>query len=214
MLAILIWHFYSVHIKKWNSSMFNGKLSRHEMEEEHALELDDIDAGRTGPGVGAVEQKKRLTRFAPVAGVLAIVLIFGIYSILTFEDTALKTIPPVDANVAVYVRQTATALPTRAPTAAGQPTQAPAAATVLTWASGIGQLFADNCSACHGSSGGLSVASYADLMKGGKDGPVIVTGDPTGSLLVTKMSGPHPKTFSADDLAKIVAWIKAGALEK
>ena len=34
-LAILIWHFYNVHVKSLNKSMFNGKMSRHQMEEEH-----------------------------------------------------------------------------------------------------------------------------------------------------------------------------------
>jgi hypothetical protein len=51
-------------------------------------------------------------------------------------------------------------------------------------------------------------------MRGGQDGPVIKPGDPNGSLLVQKMSGNHPKTFTADDLSRIIAWIQAGALEK
>jgi mono/diheme cytochrome c family protein len=75
-------------------------------------------------------------------------------------------------------------------------------------------LFAANCTACHGSSGGLKLSNYADAMKGGQDGPVIVPGDPNASLLVQKMSGNHPKTFTTDDLARIIAWIQAGALEK
>ncbi len=39
-LAIFLWHFYHVHIKVFNKSMFTGKLSRHEMEEEHGEELE------------------------------------------------------------------------------------------------------------------------------------------------------------------------------
>ena len=34
-LAILIWHFYNVHLKSLNKSMFNGKMAHHQMEEEH-----------------------------------------------------------------------------------------------------------------------------------------------------------------------------------
>ena len=46
-LAIIIWHFYNVHIKHLNTSMFTGYLSEHEMLEEHPLELADIKAGVT-----------------------------------------------------------------------------------------------------------------------------------------------------------------------
>ncbi len=38
-LAVLVWHFYSVHVRHFNRSMFTGELSRHEMESEHPLEL-------------------------------------------------------------------------------------------------------------------------------------------------------------------------------
>ena len=45
-LAILIWHFYFVFlnpdIKGMNKAWFTGYLSRHEMEEEHPLELEEI----------------------------------------------------------------------------------------------------------------------------------------------------------------------------
>src|SRR4051812_39496178 len=44
-----------------------------------------------------------------------------------------------------------------------------------------------NCMPCHNAknhAGGLSLASYADLMKGGDDGVVVKAGDPDNSLLV------------------------------
>ena len=44
-LAILIWHLYHVHIKHFNKSIFTGNFTRHEMEEDHPLELEKIDAG-------------------------------------------------------------------------------------------------------------------------------------------------------------------------
>ncbi len=44
-LAIIIWHFYHVHIKHLNQSMFTGKLSQEEMEHEHPAELAQIEAG-------------------------------------------------------------------------------------------------------------------------------------------------------------------------
>jgi len=66
-----------------------------------------------------------------------------------------------------------------------------------------------------GSSGGLSVVSYSDLLKGGKDGPVINPGDPANSpLVMVQSSGSHPGLFSADELKQVEDWIKAGALVK
>ena len=44
-LAIILWHFYNVHLKKWNWSMIRGTLSKEEMEEEHGEELEEIEKG-------------------------------------------------------------------------------------------------------------------------------------------------------------------------
>jgi cytochrome b subunit of formate dehydrogenase len=41
-LAILIWHLYTVHIRHLNMSMFTGKMTEEEMEDEHPLELKRI----------------------------------------------------------------------------------------------------------------------------------------------------------------------------
>ena len=46
-LSILIWHFYNVLIKYRNFSIFTGWLPRDQMEEEHAIELERIEAGGT-----------------------------------------------------------------------------------------------------------------------------------------------------------------------
>ena len=45
-LAIILWHFYHVHLRHFNKSMFIGKMTRHEMEEEHPAELALIEAGK------------------------------------------------------------------------------------------------------------------------------------------------------------------------
>ena len=44
-LAIIIWHMYGVHIKRFNKAMFNGQISEADMLHEHPLELADIKAG-------------------------------------------------------------------------------------------------------------------------------------------------------------------------
>ena len=216
-LAILVWHIYNVHLRHMNWSIFNGKMSRKEMEEEHPVELEEIESGAAAVRPDPAAQRKRARIYFPVAGVLGLVLVFGIYKIVTLENTALTTIVPIDSGVNVYVKQTPTLIPTQPATATPLPTatQVPGAtAAPLTWNSGISELFAANCTGCHGSSGGLKLSNYADAMKGGQDGAVIQPGDPNSSLLVQKMSGSHPKTFTADDLARIIAWIQAGAPEK
>lgn len=225
--AIVLWHFYGVHIKTWNWSMIKGHLTKEQMEEEHAQEVDEIEAGEVGPRNSPEEQKKRMKVFIPVAVVMVLAGLFVVYQFLFAETTAPKTLPPVAANISAYSRQTPTRIPptaTKAPTATQAPTatpvpgatQAPTTppAAALTWTSGIGDLFAENCKACHGALGEFSVATYADVMKGGKSGKEIVPGDPAGSNLVKLMEGGHAKTFAPADLDKIKAWIKAGALEK
>jgi hypothetical protein len=51
-------------------------------------------------------------------------------------------------------------------------------------------------------------------MTGGQIGPVIVSGDPTGSkLIVVQSSGGHAGQLSPEELAIVAAWIEGGAPE-
>ena len=81
-----------------------------------------------------------------------------------------------------------------------------------------------NCVSCHGegkTSGGLRMDSYDLLMKGGHDGPVIVSGKPDSSLLLTRVTLPpgHKQFMPAEgkpplrseQIAWIKAWIEQGA---
>jgi cytochrome c len=83
-----------------------------------------------------------------------------------------------------------------------------------------------NCGKCHfdmNHKGGLSMGTKAAMMKGGRDGVVIVPGDPGKSLLVKliRHEGPvddpmpmpakAPKMSDAD-IAVIEQWVKAGAV--
>jgi len=48
-------------------------------------------------------------------------------------------------------------------------------------------------------------------MKGGNSGPVIIAGDATNSLVITKVAeGKHPGVFQPAELEKIIEWINAG----
>ena len=57
-LAIIIWHFYHVHIRHLNKSMFTGKITEKEMAHEHPAELAQIKAGEG-------DQRRAARRTAP-----------------------------------------------------------------------------------------------------------------------------------------------------
>jgi mono/diheme cytochrome c family protein len=83
-----------------------------------------------------------------------------------------------------------------------------------------------NCGKCHfdiNHKGGLSLQTRAGAMKGGRDGAVIVPGDPANSMLVKlirhegpaedpKPMPPKSPKISDADIAVIEQWIKAGAV--
>jgi formate dehydrogenase gamma subunit len=92
-LAVLVWHFYSVHLRQFNRSMFTGQMSEAEMEHEHPLELERIKAGTAEPALDPARLARRQKIFLPVAGVVAALLLAGIYWFVTFEQTAITTLP-------------------------------------------------------------------------------------------------------------------------
>ena len=101
------------------------------------------------------------------------------------------------------------------------PTPEPAIpeAAALTYDGAVGSLFETRCGACHNASArtaGLNLVSYQDALNGGQSGPVIVPGDPDGSLLVQKQTGhqPHFAQLNMEELDLVVQWIEAGAPEK
>lgn len=88
----------------------------------------------------------------------------------------------------------------------------------------IHPIFDANCVSCHGeskTSGGLRLDSYDRLVRGGKDGAAVVPGNPSGSLLLNRVTLPAShKQFMpaegkpplrAEEIAWIRAWIQQGA---
>ena len=137
-----------------------------------------------------------------------------VYQFVTFEQTSITTLPPNEQQVQVIERQTPTPLPTPAPTATPEePTGWVITSDLSTWDGGIDELFG-KCTGCHGTSGGLSVETYDDLLKGGKSGPGVVPGDAEASQVVIKMQGAHPVKFTEAELQTVIDWINAGAPEK
>ncbi len=213
-MAIVVWHMYGVHIKKFNKAMWTGKQTENEMLHEHPLELADIKAGLTQRSIDAKILRKRKVVFFPIAGVLAAVMLLGVYGFVTGEKTAITTVLPISSPVAIYVPQTPTPRPTALPTA----TAGVVSSEGLTWDKTVGALFQAKCSTCHGANlatNGLSFATYAQAIKGAQDGVVIIPGNVEGSkLIVIQSANNHPGQLSADELTIIKSWISAGAPEK
>ncbi|HEY4688910.1 MAG TPA: cytochrome b/b6 domain-containing protein [Anaerolineae bacterium] len=213
-LAIIIWHLYHVLVRTRNKSMFTGYLTEEQMLDEHPIELADVKAGTATRSVDPKVAASRRRTFLGVYGVIGAVMLLGIFVFVTFEKTAIETIPPAE-QVTIFAPLTPTLLPTL------RPTNTPAAeapeATSPAWDTDIAELLTTGCGACHvqATLGDLSLKTYADALKGGKSGPAIVPGDPDASLLIQIQSkGGHPGQLSADELARFIAWIEAGAPEK
>ncbi len=212
-LAIIVWHFYHVHIKHFNKSMFTGKLTQTEMQHEHPAELDQIQSSLADrrPPLKVIRRRQQV--FFPAAFIFAAAFSFGIYKFANFEVTAITTVPQGE-TAQVYVPAT----PTPRPSPTAPPTLEPGAEVgAMTWDGYLSGLFRNRCSTCHGVTrvSGLSLATYQDALKGGDSGPAIVPGNPDDSVLVQKQSlGNHPGQLTIDELNQVIAWILAGAPEK
>jgi len=92
------------------------------------------------------------------------------------------------------------------------------------YAQHIHPAFQAKCVACHGGNtekAGLRLDSYSEVMRGGKDGAVIVPGRPEASMLLARVTlapgDPHfmpaegRTPLTSDEVTWIQAWIKAGA---
>ncbi len=88
------------------------------------------------------------------------------------------------------------------------------------YSSSIQPLLTARCIACHPSTGGqagLSLASHADVLRGGNSGAAVVPGDPSASLLLRRVSGQSPEMppvgepLTPPQVALLERWIAAGA---
>ncbi|MEK6754415.1 MAG: cytochrome b/b6 domain-containing protein [Chloroflexota bacterium] len=104
-LAIIIWHMYGVHIKRFNKAMFNGKMTEDDMLHEHPLELADIKASIADRRPDAATLRKRKMIYYPVAALLTVAMLGGIFSFINTEETALTTITPL-TETQIYSPQT------------------------------------------------------------------------------------------------------------
>jgi len=218
-LAIIVWHLYGVHIKRFNKSVFTGQMEEDAMLHEHPLELADIKAGINERPVDPATLRKREKVFFPVAAVLGILMLSGVYGFVNVEDTALETTERQIPTIEVYVPQTATPASTQTPTSLpltpAPATEQPASASAPTWNNSVGAMLEAECSLCHGDAGGLDLSTWLGALSGGDSGPAILPGDAANSILVRKQQeGDHPGQLSDEAIAQLIEWIDAGALEQ
>lgn len=86
-------------------------------------------------------------------------------------------------------------------------------------------IFRQDCYRCHAGlnrKGEFRMQTRPEMLKGGKNGPALIPGDPDRSLLVQQlrpgsgakhpMPPPPQQTMPADDRLVIERWVKAGAI--
>jgi uncharacterized membrane protein/mono/diheme cytochrome c family protein len=86
-------------------------------------------------------------------------------------------------------------------------------------------IFSQRCFSCHNDDkqrGGLNLANYAAVMKGGDDGPVVVAGDADKSDLIRRISLPHDDKdampaegkppLTEDQITVLRWWVTSGAV--
>ncbi len=97
----------------------------------------------------------------------------------------------------------------------------------VSYSQDVKPIIKDNCLACHEEGGtgheasGFNMATYDELMKGTKYGPMIISGDSAGSNMIVLMEGradpsismPHGslKPVRKKDIETIRLWIDQGA---
>jgi hypothetical protein len=137
--------------------------------------------------------------------------------------TATETQPPATATAeppAGEPSPSATDLPapTEPPAPAETPTTAPPAGP--SFAADVLPVLQARCERCHGGNRteeGLDLLSYAGVMAGSDNGPVVIPGDASASSLVELIiSGDMPRRapkLPAAEIDIISAWVDAGALD-
>jgi cytochrome b subunit of formate dehydrogenase len=202
-LAIIVWHMYHVHIRKFNKSMFTGRISEEDMREEHPLELEQLrlETPRTEPDPAMPVRRRR---YLAVYGAIAAVLLAGIFVFVTFEQTAIETVTPPEPVTVLA------SLPARV-----LPQVVSFDSPMTSWDDGVQQFFAMKCALCHGSRiplSGLDLTDYDKAILGGSSTAAIVPNDPDNSgVILQHINGDHPVLVTEDELDRLAEWIRLGA---
>ena len=110
------------------------------------------------------------------------------------------------------------------PTETPEVVETPEAVSGPGFAADVLPLFQKQCIVCHSATqslGGWDGSSYAGVTGSGDHAPVVVPGDPDGSLLVQKMLGtqtvgaqmPMAQLLPPEQVQVVIEWIRAGAAD-
>ncbi len=150
-LAIITWHFYFVHMAKFNKSIFTGYLSADEMEEEHGHELERRLEGDVHVSPTADLRYRRLRIYVPLATLFILISVVGTWRWLTAETTAISTVPRIAAEENAYQPVPLKELPVAvepSPVATPLSVISPAKAAIPSIPHGINDERSE-CSLCH-----------------------------------------------------------------
>lgn len=155
--------------------------------------------------------------------ILIFILLIGLISACGSQATESPASAPTEAP------DTATTAPTNTPalTDTPLPTEAiiptdttSATSGEISFANDIQPIIQTSCQTCHGGDRGveegLDMSSYANIMAGSDNGPVVLAGNADGSLMVemliqNKMPKRGPK-LTAEQVQLFIDWINQGAL--
>ena len=174
-LAILVWHFYNVHIKSLNKAMFTGSMTRHQMEEEHGEEIERLAAGKVRPAPSPEGMRRRERIFIPFAVVATLLMLFVVFWAVTVETTAVATAPKPADEVPVFVPVTPSPSPAPSATPEGGSIGVPIPHPIA------GQ---EQCLTCHAADGMKPVPANHD-------------GRPVESCQICHKPGPASATDSS-----------------
>lgn len=96
------------------------------------------------------------------------------------------------------------------------------AAVGVSFAKDVAPILSAKCDNCHSdarASGGLKLESFATMKAGGRSGPVLVPGNPQGSLIMQRLTANNPQArmprngepLSQEEIRTIFQWIAGGA---
>jgi hypothetical protein len=131
---------------------------------------------------------------------------------------AAQTSAPTSQPVAAVILPTQTLMSTPVSTNTAEPTEAHA--SIVSFSNDVFPILQSRCINCHGGNRteeGLSLKTYAEIMKGSQNGLVITAGDADSSLLAElisdqKMPKRGPK-LTPPQIQLIIDWINQGALD-
>lgn len=102
-ILVVIWHGYNTLIRRFNGSIWTGKISRSAMVSDHGEALQQLENGTQAAVLSPEQIAQRRRLYVPMAVVITIVASVLLYAFVTFEKTAIPTIPRPE--VAIFAPQ-------------------------------------------------------------------------------------------------------------